>query len=304
MSRLTKLASILLFSISLHAQSEYIYILGNTQDAGLPHIGCQHKFCQDNFDKYDQYFVTSIAVVDSDLRKYIMFEATPDITYQLNNLNNSIFQEFLLPESLYITHAHIGHYTGLMYFGREALGSKNLLVKVLPKMSEFLKSNGPWNQLVNINNIEIQKLNFGESNNELTNISVTPIKVPHRDEYSETAGYVIQGKNKKALFLPDIDKWEKWDKNLVHLTEEFDYLLLDATFYDSKEINRDINEIPHPLVTETMSLLDNLSSELKVKVYFIHMNHTNLMLDPESELSKLVESKGFNIARLGQKLNL
>lgn len=304
MSRLIKLASILLFSISLHAQSEYIYILGNTQDAGLPHIGCQHKFCQENFDKYDQYFVTSIAVVDSDLRKYIMFEATPDITYQLNNLNNSIFQEFLLPESLYITHAHIGHYTGLMYFGREALGSKNLLVKVLPKMSEFLKSNGPWNQLVNINNIEIQKLNFGESNNELTNISVTPIKVPHRDEYSETAGYVIQGKNKKALFIPDIDKWEKWDKNLVHLTEEFDYLLLDATFYDSKEINRDINEIPHPLVTETMSLLDNLSSELKAKVYFIHMNHTNLMLDPESELSKLVESKGFNIARLGQKLNL
>lgn len=304
MSRLTKLASILLFSISLQAQSEYIYILGNTQDAGLPHIGCQHKFCQDNFDKYDQYFVTSIAVVDSDLRKYIMFEATPDITYQLNNLNNSVFQEFLLPESLYITHAHIGHYTGLMYFGREALGSKNLLVKVLPKMSEFLKSNGPWNQLVNINNIEIQKLNFGESNNELTNISVTPIKVPHRDEYSETAGYVIQGKNKKALFIPDIDKWEKWDKNLVNLTEEFDYLLLDATFYDSKEINRDINEIPHPLVTETMSLLDNLSSESKAKVYFIHMNHTNLMLDPESELSKLVESKGFNIARLGQKLNL
>lgn len=304
MSRLTKLASILLFTISLHAQSEYIYILGNTQDAGLPHIGCQHKFCQDNFDNYDQYFVTSIAVVDSDLKKYIMFEATPDITYQLNNLKNSIFQEFLLPESLYITHAHIGHYTGLMYFGREALGSKDLLVKVLPKMNEFLKSNGPWNQLVNINNIEIQKLNFGESNNELTNISVTPIKVPHRDEYSETAGYVIQGKNKKALFIPDIDKWEKWDKNLVHLTEEFDYLLLDATFYDSKEINRDINEIPHPLVTETMSLLDNLSSESKAKVYFIHMNHTNLMLDPESELSKLVESKGFNIARLGQKLNL
>lgn len=304
MSRLTKLASILLFTISLHAQSEYIYILGNTQDAGLPHIGCQHKFCQDNFDNYDQYFVTSIAVVDSDLRKYIMFEATPDITYQLNNLKNSIFQEFLLPESLYITHAHIGHYTGLMYFGREALGSKDLLVKVLPKMNEFLKLNGPWNQLVNINNIEIQKLNFGESNNELTNISVTPIKVPHRDEYSETAGYVIQGKNKKALFIPDIDKWEKWDKNLVHLTEEFDYLLLDATFYDSKEINRDINEIPHPLVTETMSLLDNLSSASKAKVYFIHMNHTNLMLDPESELSKLVESKGFNIARLGQKLNL
>ena len=141
MIRTLKLLLTLFFSISLYAQSEYIYILGNTQDAGMPHIGCQHEFCLDSFDTYEEYFVTSIAVVNSDLRKYILFEASPDITYQLNYLKNNIFNEFLLPESLYITHAHIGHYTGLMYFGREALGSKNLLVKVLPKMSKFLKTN-------------------------------------------------------------------------------------------------------------------------------------------------------------------
>ena len=294
----------LIISISVNSQSEYIYILGNTQDAGLPHIGCQHPFCEDNFNVYEEHYTTSIAVVNSDLRKYILFEATPDITYQLNYLKNNIFQEFLLPESLYITHAHIGHYTGLMYFGREALGSKNLLVKVLPKMSKFLQTNGPWSQLVAINNIQIQDTSFGISNKELTNISVTPIQVPHRDEYSETAGYIIQGKNKKALFIPDIDKWEKWDKDLTQLVEEFDYLLLDATFYDSKEINRDISEIPHPLVAETIDLLSGLNIKDRNKVYFIHMNHTNMMLDPDSELSKLVTSKGFNIARLGQKLYL
>ena len=304
MIRVLKLFALLIISIPINSQSEYIYILGNTQDAGLPHIGCQHKFCQDNFDIHEEYFVTSIAVVNSDLRKYILFEATPDITYQLNYLKNNNFQEFLLPESLYITHAHIGHYTGLMYFGREALGSKNLLVKVLPKMSKFLQTNGPWSQLEAINNIQIQDTSFGISNKELTNISVTPIQVPHRDEYSETAGYIIQGKNKKALFIPDIDKWEKWDKDLIQLVEEFDYLLLDATFYDSKEINRDISEIPHPLVTETIDLLSGLNIKDRNKVYFIHMNHTNMMLDPDSELSKLVTSKGFNIARLGQKLYL
>ncbi|MDA7741287.1 MBL fold metallo-hydrolase [Flavobacteriaceae bacterium] len=304
MIRVLKLFALLIISIPINSQSEYIYILGNTQDAGLPHIGCQHKFCQDNFDIHEEYFVTSIAVVNSDLRKYILFEATPDITYQLNYLKNNNFQEFLLPESLYITHAHIGHYTGLIYFGREALGSKNLLVKVLPKMSKFLQTNGPWSQLVAINNIQIQDTSFGISNKELTNISVTPIQVPHRDEYSETAGYIIQGKNKKALFIPDIDKWEKWDKDLTQWVEEFDYLLLDATFYDSKEINRDISEIPHPLVTETIDLLSGLNIKDRNKVYFIHMNHTNMMLDPDSELSKLVTSKGFNIARLGQKLYL
>ena len=304
MIRVLKLFAFFIISIPINSQSEYIYILGNTQDAGLPHIGCQHKFCQDNFDIHEEYFVTSIAVVNSDLRRYILFEATPDITYQLNYLKNNLFQEFLLPESLYITHAHIGHYSGLMYFGREALGAKNLMVRVLPRMSNFLQDNGPWSQLVDINNIKIKEINFGLSTNELSNIVVTPIQVPHRDEYSETAGYIIEGKNKKALFIPDIDKWEKWDRNLNQLAKEFDFLLIDATFYDSKEINRDISEIPHPLVTETIDLLSGLNIENRSKVYFIHMNHTNMMLDPNSELSMLVTSKGFNIARLGQKLYL
>ena len=304
MIRVINFVTFLIISISVNSQSEYIYILGNTQDAGLPHIGCQHPFCEDNFNVYEEHYSTSIAVVNSDLKKYILFEATPDITFQLNNLKKNIFDEFLLPESIYITHAHIGHYTGLMYFGREALGAKDLMVKVLPSMSNFLQNNGPWSQLVDINNIKIKEINFGSSTKELANIDITPVKVPHRDEYSETAGYIIKGKNKKALFIPDIDKWEKWDRDLSQLAKEFDFLLIDATFYDSKEINRDISEIPHQLVTETMNLLIGLNKENRNKVYFIHMNHTNMMLDPNSELSKLITSKGFNIARLGQKLYL
>ena len=94
------------------------------------------------------------------------------------------------------------------------------------------------------------------------------------------------------------------DKKLIDLVKDFDYLLIDATFYDSEEINRDISEIPHPLVSETTNLLNNLSKENKRKVYFIHMNHTNPMLDPDSDLSKSITNKGFNIARLGQKLYL
>ena len=304
MIRLLNLVTFLIISISVNSQSEYIYILGNTQDAGLPHIGCQHPFCEDSFNVYEEHYTTSIAVVNSDLKKYILFEATPDITFQLNNLKQNIFYEFLLPESIYITHAHIGHYTGLMYFGREALGAKDLMVRVLPRMSNFLQNNGPWSQLVDINNIKISEINFGSSTKELASIYITPVQVPHRDEYSETAGYIIKGKNKKALFIPDIDKWEKWDRDLSQLAKEFDFLLIDATFYDSKEINRDISEIPHPLVTETMNLLSGLNKENRNKVYFIHMNHTNMMLDPNSDLSKLVTSKGFNIARLGQKLYL
>ena len=304
MIRFLKLFIFFSFINFVNGQSEYIYILGNVQDAGLPHIGCEHEFCKEKFNEFEEYFTTSIAVIDPLNKKYVLFEATPDLPYQLNYLEKKIFKKFLLPESVFITHAHIGHYAGLMYFGREALGSKDLKVNALPKMANFLKTNGPWSQLVDLNNINIREINFGKKTNHLSNISVTSIKVPHRDEYSETAAYKIMGKNKKALFIPDIDKWEKWQKNLIELVQEFDYLLLDATFYDSKEINRDISEIPHPLVSETMTLLENLSLKDKSKVYFIHMNHTNMMLDPKSDLSKYVTSKGFNIARLGLKLEL
>jgi pyrroloquinoline quinone biosynthesis protein B len=290
--------------INLYGQSEFIYILGNTQDAGVPHIGCESEFCQNNYDSTSNFYSTSIAVVDIANNNYILFEATPDITRQLNKISNDLFQKFTLPESVYLSHAHIGHYAGLMFFGRESLGSKNINVRTLPRMTDFLKNNGPWGQLININNIELQKIDFNSKLSSLSNIIVKAIQVPHRDEYSETAGFIIQGKTKKALFIPDIDKWEKWNENLKEIIYKYDYLLLDATFYDEKEINRDINEIPHPLVTETIELLNHLPIDQKNKVYFIHMNHTNMMLDPNSKLTRLVNQKGFKIARVGQKLYL
>ena len=118
MIRICQITFFLTFFNLIFAQTEYIYVLGNVQDAGLPHIGCQHKFCKEKFGEFEEYFTTSIAVVDPVEKKYILFEASPDIPYQLNYLEKEIFNEFLLPESIFITHAHIGHYTGLMYFGR------------------------------------------------------------------------------------------------------------------------------------------------------------------------------------------
>jgi pyrroloquinoline quinone biosynthesis protein B len=278
--------------------------LGNTQDAGAPHIGCEQEFCKKNHNSNKKYFATSIAVVDPKLSQFTLFEASPDITSQLNYISTSLFKRFILPNNIYITHAHIGHYTGLMYLGRESLGAKGVNVRVLPKMSDFLQNNGPWDQLIKLNNIDVEDISFNKPTSIFKNIEIIPLKVPHRDEYSETAGYIIKGGNKTALFIPDIDKWDMWDKDINEMVKKYDYLLLDATFYDEKEINRDINEIPHPLVKETLSLFKNMSLKDRSKIYFIHMNHTNMMLDPNSKLSRLVLSKGFNIARLGQKLYL
>ena len=184
-----------------------------------------------------------------------------------------------------------------MYFGKEAMNATAVPVYAMPKMKSFLQNNGPWSQLVNTNNIILKDL-INEQERRLTsNLKITPFLVPHRDEYSETVGYKITGPNKSAIFIPDIDKWKKWEKDIVHEIEKVDYAFLDATFYDNDEINnRDMNEIPHPFVAESMSLFKDLSNIEKSKIYFIHLNHSNPLLDKSSEAHKTVISNGFNIA--------
>lgn len=299
---------ILIFSISLvfsqNKNSPFIYVLGNVQDAGLPHIGCESKICLDAFKEKKQYYVTSIALIDKENQEYSLFDVTPNITEQLLMIRNEIFNQFILPKNIFITHAHIGHYTGLMYFGREALGSNRIKVNALPRMYDFINNNGPWSQLVKLGNISLNEINFRDNIEINPNFSVIPVQVPHRDEFSETSAFLIKGPNKTALFLPDIDKWSKWSISLIEMIENVDYAFIDATFYTNTEINRDIAEIPHPLVIETMDLLDELPDYQKDKVHFIHMNHTNQMLDPNSDITRNVLNKGFNIARLGEKFYL
>ena len=299
---------ILIFSFSSvfsqNHDSPFIYILGNVQDAGLPHIGCESKICIEAFNKKKQYYVTSIALIDPENQEFSLFDVTPNITQQLLMISRDVFNKYILPKNIFITHAHIGHYTGLMYFGREALGSNGIKVNVLPRMYDFISNNGPWSQLVKLGNISLNKINFRDNIEIKPNLSVIPIQVPHRDEFSETSAFLIQGPNKAALYLPDIDKWSKWSISLIEILKNVDYAFIDATFYTNDEINRDIDEIPHPLVIETMDLLSELSVYQKDKVYFIHMNHTNQMLNSNSDITKDVLSKGFNIARLGQKFYL
>ena len=278
-----------------------IVVLGTIQDAGSPHIACDKDCCRELFLKPDKdRKVVSLGVIDPKNHKTYLFEATPDLPEQMKKLKEvASFNENETPDGIFLTHAHIGHYTGLMYLGKEAMNAENVGVYVMPKMKSFLEENGPWSQLVDNHNISIQELRNQEEIQLSVNLSVLPFTVPHRDEYSETVGYTIIGPNKKALFIPDIDKWEKWEKNIIEAISEVDFAFIDGTFFDGEEItNRDISEIPHPFIIESMKKFDELSTEEKSKIYFIHFNHTNPALNPKSEKAQQIVNSGFNIARI------
>ena len=281
----------------------YILVLGVAQDAGYPQIACEKECCEQvSNDKSKKRLVSSITLVDPVSNESWIFDATPDFTQQTKILSEHL-ENKKLPDGIFLTHGHIGHYTGLMYLGREAMSAKSLPVYSMPRMQKYLSNNGPWNQLVALNNIELNSLNKDSTIVLNKRLSVTPIEVPHRDEFTETVGFMITNQGKKALFIPDIDKWNKWDRSIVDYIKNVDIALLDATFFKSGEINRDMSEVPHPFVEESIDLFKDLSETDKSKIYFIHFNHTNPLLIEGSKAQKQVEENGFNVARQEMKIS-
>ncbi len=291
------------FSV-VFAQNPYVLVLGTAQDGGYPQAGCKKACCRAVWEqKIPHQNVSCIALVDPLSQEKWIFDATPDFGEQLHLLNQ-LTQNQANISGIFLTHAHIGHYTGLMHLGREVMGSQKIKVFAMPKMKTFLENNGPWSQLVNLSNIDIQAIKNDSATVLNERIKIVPFRVPHRDEFSETVGYKIITKHKTLIFIPDIDKWQKWNQDLATVVKANDWLLIDGTFFQDGEIDRPMSEVPHPYVSESIELLKDLPMTQKSKVMFIHLNHTNPLLQPKSKEKVLVLKQGFKVATQGQEIEL
>lgn len=286
-----------------------LIVLGAGQDAGAPQIGnADDPAWQDTSLRQS---ATSIALVAHQRSERYLFDATPHITEQIELLDRlapvPVSAGNLDLDGVFLTHAHIGHYAGLMFLGREAAGTSDVPVYVMPRMADFLHTNGPWSQLVALGNITLVDLQAREAAPVLSpEITAIPYQVPHRDEYSETVGFEIQTGGKSALYLPDIDSWQAWEDDfsvrLENMLARVDIAFLDASFFDDNELpGRDMSLIPHPRVVATMDRLQHLPDEVRARVHFIHYNHTNPIRFANSEESALVLERGFGIARAGDR---
>lgn len=277
----------------------FIVVLGVAQDGGVPQAGSSDH--PGWHDPERRRLATSLGLVDPQTGERWLFEATPDFRRQLQRLDELHPVE---PRpglaGIFLTHAHIGHYTGLMYLGHESMGASDVPVYAMPRMAEFLAGNGPWSQLVAYGNVTLRPLAAGEPVRLNDRLTVTPFLVPHRQEFSEVVGYRIDGPRRSALFIPDIDAWEAWDEagtRVEDMLVDVDVAFLDATFYADGEIpGRDMSGFPHPLVTHSMERFSLLPAEVRDRVRFIHLNHTNPALWADSEARRTIEAAGFHVA--------
>ena len=275
----------------------YAVVLGTAQDAGHPQMGCSRACCADAWDA-GGHLVSAIGLVDPDSGQHWLLDATPDLPRQQHLLPGTLAG--ILP-----THAHIGHYTGLMYLGREAMGAQQVPVWVMPRMATFLSENGPWKQLVELQNVVLRPIPSDGTIELSPSLSVTAITVPHRDEYSETVGFVVRGPSKSVLYLPDIDKWDRWADPIEELVASVDQAWVDGTFYDGDELpGRDMAQIPHPFIVESMARFAGLPPATRDRIHFIHLNHTNPALRADSSARASIEAAGLHVAEQGQRFAL
>ena len=277
-------------------EAQTLVVLGTLQDGGSPHMGCMKSCCAS--EKPNDY-VVSLGVIDES--KHLIFDASPDIVSQTNYL------QLISPAKeleIFLTHAHMGHYVGLIHLGRESANTKNTPVYAMPRMAQFLQNNGPWSQLIDLENISIKPLQNKTPVSVSPRLSITPLIVPHRDEFSETVGYLIAGQSKRALYIPDIDKWDLWETDINRLLTQVDYAFLDATFFEDGEISRPMSDVPHPFVEESIMRFKSLAVEEKSKIYFIHLNHTNPARDANFDDRRAIEEKGYHFATFGMRFSL
>lgn len=280
-------------------------VLGSAQDGGLPHIGCRKAHCEAaRTNPSLRRRSPCVALLDEAAQQSYCLDAGPDFHEQLADLPN--WGERGRPvEGIFLTHAHIGHYTGLMHLGREALGAKEVPVYCSKQMADFLTNNGPWSLLVKLKNIAINVIEPGETIKLNDRLSIRPLAVDHRAEYTDTFAFIAQGPKHSLLYLPDIDRWDGMEPSIETLVTSVDIALLDGSFYSNDELpHRNLAEIPHPRVTDSMQRLQKIVDAGSSRVIFTHLNHSNMLLDENGKLLNELRKRGYDIAEDGMELEL
>lgn len=269
-------------------------LLGNAQDAGVPQAGCACVNCCAAWASVSQRrWVSALGLLDVD--QWFLIDATPDFREQLH------FMQAHVPSAplagILITHAHIGHYTGLIHLGYEAMATRELPVYGTPRLNNFLRAHAPWKQLVDQGHIVLRELTPGELHTLTPNLSVLPMLVPHRDEWSDTVAFIVRGPARQLLYLPDIDAWDQWPHTLRDVIAEVDVALLDGSFFSHTELpGRALACIGHPLVMDTASRLAGLTADVR----FIHLNHSNPLHHAGPERAWL-ETQGLKVGETGDE---
>ena len=266
-----------------------VEVLGNVQDGGVPHLGCDCEVCEEARNNPEKKrYVTSLMLKEDgseDSIRYLI-DATPDIRFQIKG-------DYL--DGVFVPHSELGHITGLLYFGQEGIDASGIRVHGNQAVEDFLMKNDPFRYLLDRENIQTREFEDGDTE-DIQGGEIEVREVEHSHIGGKTASYMIHGEEKKLYYLSDITEWSD---EVIECIKEADIAIIDGTFWSRDEIDR-FNEVPHPPIQESMDAMEGFGTD----IYFTHINHTNPVLIEDSEERQELEDRGFNIVEQGMEFEI
>ena len=279
-----------------------VTLLGIAQDGGRPQAGCTRPCCQ-GLTPSDAVFPVALGITDGDANH--MIEATRCLGQQLTIWGQTSI------DNVFLTHAHFGHVDGLGLFGKETMNAKNVGLYISSEMEHLVDRTPQWSLMVDQGVFAPSVFHDGDLIQLSSSLTIQPLMVPHRDELSDMHAFILRGPNRSLLFLPDHDTWKEtltrhnastirsWLTSL-----KVDIALVDGTFWSSDELaGRNQDKVPHPPVSQTLEMLGSRKED-DPALYFIHLNHTNPLYDPNSGASEELTRSGWSVAAQGQRFTL
>ena len=287
-------------------------VLGTAQDGGYPQVGCYTERCERGRALHAEgrgRYVASLALVEPAAERFYLVDATPDLTRQIDLITEPSFRRRAAErrpfDGIFLTHAHIGHYAGLAVLGNEGMGMGETPVYCTEAMADFLETHAPWSFLVDQGRAVPRPLSLDRWHRIDEHLEVQLWKVPHRDEFADTVGFVFRGPSASLLYLPDINAWSLWDRDLAQAVTSVDVALLDASFWSLDEIpGRSLEDAPHPIITNTMDLLQGVVDGERARVVLTHLNNSNPAIDEGGPEQAEILRRGFEIAREEMRFEL
>tara|TARA_B100001250_G_scaffold50110_1_gene39175 strand:+ start:237 stop:1124 length:888 start_codon:yes stop_codon:yes gene_type:complete len=289
-----------------------VTILGTAQDGGIPQAGCSCERCNEaHKDLRLRKYPVSLGIIGTDGSKHII-EVTKNLSEQLMIWSTN-GNELFIPETVSITHLHLGHVEGIGQFGKPVMASKEVDVFLSHKNKNIFDERSDIKLMIEENNIRTHAKNFNQLFEPMQGcgFSLQFISIPHRSELGDTAAIIIKGNKRNILFMPDQDSWEETleyysKENIREFLKMFDIneALIDGTFWSMEELpGRNISEIPHPTIQDSLKLLGK-RMENDPRISFLHLNHSNPVNDIGSKQRKLVEENGWRVSEIGDVLKL
>ena len=285
-----------------------VVVVGIAQDGGVPQAGCSCERCVSALNDPSKILYPVSCVIRGLDGSVHLIEATRSLAHQLGIAANSLDEgDSLVPDSVSLTHAHLGHIDGIGQFGKEAMGGSRVPLFASSSVIRVLEErrlSSPF---------QINGVSPGApfSPTEGCGFELDFVRVPHRDEYSDTHAIRVIGPNHSLLFLPDHDDWggtlglvgqggiRDW---LDHMG--VDFAMIDGTFWSDDELGgRDMAQVPHPTISESLELLGE-KREGDPEIIFIHLNHTNPAIDGDSIQAGHLSNLGWSIGEQGSKILL